>query len=367
MKVRRPGSRPGPAAVCRDPDMEGVDVGESTIGHGWKGDVLLGPECERDRPSIESLLGQIAQWCKDPAPSVEVGVELAERWRCSRDPADEIRSEDYIEVLILLAQRCKDPANDGRLDHSAAGEVAVEIAELLLCSKGPADGIRREDYIESRGLECLTIVEESHVEPPTDGPGGKETGRYPFIWKKDLASGLGSGVPTDLPIALRGSWFQRRIREWKSRQPPGSLPRAVAVEIAPDEDAIKAFIKLAASSPDHWDALIWAATILWQRRQPLGEALSDWKSAVFEGKAKRPDGRRAAKAQAKLLRDAAIVGAVRAIERLGIPPTRHRDPCSVTGIRRRRNTAEYLSGCAIVAEVFGMQAMAVENVWRSRP
>ena len=88
------------------------------------------------------------------------------------------------------------------------------------------------------------------------------------------------------------------------------------------------------------------------------KVLTDW--VVQRGN--RPDGRKAAKAPANALRNHAIIEAVRAFERCGIPPTRNRDPCSVTGARRQRNAAEYLSGCAIVAEVFGMKVPAVEKV-----
>ena len=217
----------------------------------------------------------------------------------------------------------------------------------------PEDEIRREVYIFILGLECLTIAEGSPVEPPTDWPGAEKTGRYLFIWTKGLNSVLGSFVPTDLSSALRGSWSHRRIKEWKSRQPPGARPRAVAVEIAPDEDAIEEYIKRAASCPDHWDALIRAETMLLRRRQPLGAALSDWMSdEVLPGKAKRPDGRRAAKAPAMLLRDAAITGAVGELERCGMMRvTFDREPGPA---------------CRAVAEVFGLEAQTVLNIWKSR-
>ena len=322
--MRRPGSRPGPAAVCRDPGMEGIDVSESTIGHGWM--------CRE----LDAVL---------------------DSWR---------------EGDVRLGPAGESPR--GPVDHSAA----VEIAARWRCSMGPDGGIRRKDHIAFRGLECLTIDEGSPAEPPRRWPDGQVTGIYLFI----LTEGFGSGVPTDLSSVLLSIWLSRRDREWKLRQPRGGsscgsrfivrihAPQiarsgAVTVEIAPDEDAIEAYIKLAASCPDHWDALKWAATMLRLRDQPRGKALSDWVIDALNGNAKRPDGRGAAKAPAMLLRDAAIIGAVGDLERCGIPPTRHRDPCSVTGIRRRRNAAEYLSGCAIVAEVFGMKATAVENVWRS--
>ena len=133
---------------------------------------------------------------------------------------------------------------------------------------------------------------------------------------------------------------------------------------APVEDAIREYIKHAASSPDHWNALAKVVDVLTKCRQPLGDALGAWNVEALRGR-KRPDPRKAAKAPAKALRNHAIIAAVRALERCGIPPTRHRDPCSVTGARRLRNAAEYLSGCAIVAEAFGMPATAVEHVLRS--
>ena len=236
----------------------------------------------------------------------------------------------------------------GRPDHGAA----VEIAERFRRSFRPEDEISREVYIKIMGLECLTIVEGPPVEPPPGWPGGQVTGRHLSIWTKGLSSVLGSTFPTCLPSALLSSWLSQRQREWMARQPPGDPPRAVAIEIAPDEIAIEEYIKRAASCPDHWDALKWAASVLLRRRQPLGEALSDWVFGALNDEAKRPDARKAAKAPAMLLRDGAIIGAVRVLMDCGM---------RATGSGREPGPA-----CSAVAEAFGLQAKTVLNIWKSR-
>ena len=147
-------------------------------------------------------------------------------------------------------------------------------------------------------------------------------------------------------------------------------PDPIPVVLAPHEDTIKDYIQCAASSPDHradyWDALKKAAAMLLRSQQPLGEALGDWDARERDGQTKRPDGREATKRPRNALRNFAINKVIDVLERCGIPPTRHRDKLSRTGIRRLRLGHKPLSGCTIAAEVFGMNPVTVENVWSAR-
>lgn len=236
------------------------------------------------------------------------------------------------------------------VDYPAAVEIAERIRRSSL---NPVFQIRRNDYIKVMGLECLTIAEGPPVETPPEWLSALReanpdvTDRYLFIWTKVLSSVLGSIVPMDFSDVLRDSWFFRREREWRLRQPPGALPRAVSVVLAPDEDAIAEYVEGAASCPDHWDALVWAVSMLLRCRQPLGDALGAWNVEALRGGCKRPDGRRAA-TTSRLLRDAAIVGAVGALERCGMKVRSDREPGPA---------------CDAVAEVFELQARTVLNIW----
>ena len=87
----------------------------------------------------------------------------------------------------------------------------------------------------------------------------------------------------------------------------------------------------------------------------------------MRGECKRPDGRKVARAPAKALRNHAIIAAVRALERCGIPPTRNRDKRWLARAHGWEGEIDPdynpPSGCAIVAEVFGATVPAVEKVW----
>ena len=126
---------------------------------------------------------------------------------------------------------------------------------------------------------------------------------------------------------------------------------AVSVVPVPVEATIAEYIELAASSPDHRDALICVVDVLTKCRQPLGDALGAWNVEALRGR-KRPDARTAAKEPAKALRNQAIIVAVRALERFGL----------------RAMTSEREPGpaCDVVGEVFGLQAKTVLNIWKSR-
>ena len=185
-----------------------------------------------------------------------------------------------------------------------------------------------------------------------------------FQWLRERCEPLARelairGFPPDSPAARRfdGGGFALACDSIR----PGEV--AVSVVPAPDEATIAKYIERAASCPDHRDALAKVMEVLSQCGQPLGDALTGW----LVQRSGRPDGRKAAKTPAKALRNHAIIQVVRALERCGIPPTRHRDKRWLARAHGWEGVIDPdynpPSGCAIVAEAFGMQATAVEKVW----
>ena len=291
---------------------------------------------------------------------------------------------------------------------------AVELAERIKNLTPPIDG--RADYIADLAGRCLTLKEGQAagafgtesvrwVAGEADRWGALARAAMKAVGKK---AGWWRTVTLAVPAELRffgpdlafgvhtASWLHRQIiavaRERARRDfPPGSLGSllydggdfetpipcidpvepvragpAVSVVPAPVEDTIREYIERAASCPDHWDALARVVDVLTKCRQPLVDALGARNVEVLRTCRRRPDARKTATAPAKALRNQAIIMAVRALERCGIPPTRHRDkrwPARAHGwedvIDPDYNPP---SGCAIVAEVFGMQATAVEKV-----
>ena len=146
---------------------------------------------------------------------------------------------------------------------------------------------------------------------------------------------------------------------------------AVPVVPAPDEATIAEYIERAALCPDHWDALAKVVDVLCQCGQPLGDALGAWNVEALRGR-KRPDGRRARQTPANTLRNLAIIEAVRALERCGIPPTRNRDKRWLARAHGWDGEidSDYNppSGCAIVAEAFGngLTGRACAAIWEER-
>ena len=294
-------------------------------------------------------------------------------------------------------QQFKEKGEDEAITDKAAVALAVRIKDLRLSED--FDG--RHDYIAFLAGRCLTLKE------------GRATGKvYTAIARLEVVNisqwrgawwTVNLAIPAELRVAgpdapplgvQTPDWLSRRCedvaRELARRDsPPGSPasrmfdgggfaliyesgklseqpePDSIPVVLAPHEDTIKDYIQRAASSPDHWDALEKAAAMLNRSQQPLGEALGDWKAREIDGQTKRPNGQTAAKRPRNALRNFAIKKAIAVLERCGIPPTRHRDKLSRTGIRRRRLGHNPSSGCIIVAKVFGMKnPVTVENVLR---
>ena len=295
-------------------------------------------------------------------------------------------------------RRYKEEGEDEAIAYKEAVALAVRIKDLRL-SEG-FDG--RPDYIAFRAGRCLTLKE------------GRATGNvYTAIarlevanisqwrgawWTVNLAIPAGLRVAgSDAPLGVQTpDWLSRRCEDVarelaRCGSPPGSPasrmfdgggfaliydsgilreqpePDSIPVVLAPHEDTIKEYIQCAASSPDHWDALEKAAAMLLRSQQPLGEALGDWEARELDGQTKRPDGRKASKRPRNALRNSAIIEALAVLQRCGIPPTRHRNKKWLARAHGWEGEIDPdykpLSGCTIVAEVFGMNPTTVEEVW----
>ena len=310
----------------------------------------------------------------------------------SRALADFYCAQQKIEIEIRGYERRYQETREPIAEREA-GALAKRIKNLRLYQS--FDG--REDFIKFLAGKCLTLKEGQAAGEVYAVVARLEAVNIPQWcgkwWSVTLA------IPAELQVAgpdptfgvQTFQWLRQRceplVRELAIRGfPPGSpvsrmfddggfaivggLTRpdldAVPVVPAPIETTIAEYVKHAGSDPDHWDALVKAAAILRRSRQPFGEALSDWLVMAADRQARRPKATKAAKAPANALRNHAIVEAVRALERCGIPPTRNRDGRWLTrahgwegGIDPDYNPP---SGCAIVAEAFGMQATAVEKI-----
>ena len=156
-------------------------------------------------------------------------------------------------------------------------------------------------------------------------------------------------------------------RECLSQPEPGSIP----VVLAPDETNIAEYVKRAPSKADYWDALVKVAAILREHRQPFGDALQVWLIEAAGRNTPRPKGTTPAKWPAGVLRNHAIIEAVRALERCGMQATRNRDENWIVRAhgwkgKREPDYSPPLSGCALVASAFGITERTAISVWDSR-
>ena len=263
-----------------------------------------------------------------------------------------------------------------------AGALANRIKNLRLFQ--PFDG--RKDFIKFRAGRCLTLKEGQAAGEVYAAPARLELEVVNIPQWRGAWWTVHLAIPAEIqragPDATFGAqtvqWLDERCetlaREIARRgmppdspaysmfdgggcalvvglEPPG--PDAVPVVLAPDEDAIRESIERAASCPDHWDALAYAAEVLLKCRQPLGDALGAWTVEALRGGCKRPDARKAAKAPANALRDHAIIEAVRALVRCGMKATRN-------DVSPRR------SACDAVADANCLHYDTVRRIWRNR-
>ena len=304
------------------------------------------------------------------------------------------REQNELDAAILKHERrYKEKGKDGVITCKEAVALAVRIKDLLL----PEGFDGRPDYIAFLAGRCLTLKEgrratgkvytaiaslevvnisqwrgawwpvnlaipaELRVAGPDAPPFGVQTPDWLCRRCEDVARELARRAsPPGSPASrmFDGGGFDSIRESWKLREQPE--PDSIPVVLAPHEDTIKDYIQRAASSPDHWDALEKAAAMLNRSQQPLGEALGDWK-------ARRPNGQRYAKSPANALRNSAIIEAIAVLQRCGIPPTRNRDRKWLARAHGWEGEIDPdykpLSGCTIVAKVFGMKPTTAEEVW----
>ena len=306
--------------------------------------------------------------------------------------ADFYREQQEIEIEIRRYERRYKETGESTIAFGDAVALARRSKNLLLTH--PFDG--RADYIAFLAGQCLTLKEGQAA-------GGVYTATARLADWAGQWQDVTLAIPAALQVAGPNAALGVQTFQWLcSRCEP--LTRVLAIRVfppdspaarkfdgggfafitdstppdrdavpvvdhwvvlAPDEATIAAYIERAASSPDHWDALEVAVKVLRQCGQPLGDALTDW----FVQRGNRPDGRKAKKTPANALRNHAIIEAVRALERCGIPPTRNRDKRWLARAHGWEGAIDSgynpPSGCAIVAKAFGMPATAVEHVLRS--
>ena len=96
----------------------------------------------------------------------------------------------------------------------------------------------------------------------------------------------------------------------------GSIP----VVPAPNEATIAECIKKAAKSAHDWDALLKVVEILYEHRQPFGDALSEWLIKAAERKAERPKGSTAGSKINNEPRNSTICEVIQALKECGMKP-----------------------------------------------
>ena len=259
---------------------------------------------------------------------------------------DFYREQQDIEIEIRRYERRYQETDKAKIPFSDAVNLAKRISSLRLLQ--PFDG--RADSIAFKAGRCLTLKEGQAagkvytaiarleatwaglpqcvtlaIPDALQAAGPDATfGAQTVQWLRERCEPLARelairGVPPDSPAArmFDGGGFGLTFTVGKTEPEPA--PDAVPVVPAPDEATIAQYIERAASCPDHWDALEAAVKVLRQFGQPPGDALTGW--LVERGD--KPDGRKAAKAPAKALRNHAIIEAVQALERCGMKATRH--------------------------------------------
>ena len=312
--------------------------------------------------------------------------------------ADFYRKQQNIEIEIRRYERRYQETGNATI----AFDDAVALAERIKNLRLPPTFGGREDYIAFRAGRCLTLKEGQAagevyaaiarvvVNRPAEWAGCWEVtlaipaalrragpvatfGVQTFQWLREHAEPVARGffIRRDGERFVSAMFASARFGGPDFVFIIGLTPPdrdAVPVVLAPDEDTIREYIKRAASCPDHWAALVKVVGVLCQCGQPLGDALGAWNVEALRGR-KRPDPRKAAKAPEKALRNHTIIEAIRALERCGIPPTRNRDKQWLARAHGWEGVidSDYnpSSGCAIVAEGFGIPATTVEHVLRS--
>ena len=118
-------------------------------------------------------------------------------------------------------------------------------------------------------------------------------------------------------------------------------PESTLLVPAPNGDVIADFASRASTKINCWEALERAAVILIRRRQPLGDALSDWLADALSGLSSKPKGTTRKRAAGNALRNMALNEVVCALVDCGLPKAGDFGDTRV-------------SACAIAGDAFGM-------------
>ena len=342
-----------------------------------------------------SLEGDLNAISRSNRALFELAAKLHEHARRYQETEEPIVERE----AVALAQRIKNltPHFDGRADYIAdlagrcltlkEGQAAGEVFRVSVVWEA-GEALREAARLWEMATAALKAAGCTDATPAR----GYRRVQFEAPPKRDVAAGWWRTVILAVPAELRfsgpdsafgvqsASWLHRQCeavaRERARRDfPPGSLASrrydggdfaipildvpvapvragpAVSVVPAPVENTIREYIERAASCPDHWDALACVADVLTKCRQPLGDALGAWSVEALRGR-KRPDARKARSTPANALRNHAIIMAVRALERCGM--------------KAMSSDREPGPACDVVAEVFGLQAKTVLNIWKSR-
>ena len=361
-------TRPSDSAICVRPDGSEALVVPSNR-HPRDG------EWHPEHAALQQAAGDWGALVDFYREQRKIGIEIL---RYERQYQETGEAKIPFADAVNLAKRIKNlrllEPFDGRADS-----IELNAGRCLILKKGQAAG---EVYTACARLEVVNIpqwrgawwdvtlaIPDALQAAGPDATFGAQTVQWLRERCEPLARELAiRGVPPDSPAArmFDGGGFGLTFTVGKTEPEPA--PDAVPVVPAPDEATIAQYIEHAASCPDHWDALEYAVKVLRQFGQPLGDALTGW----LVERSGRPDGRKAAKLPANTLRNHAIIEAVRALERCGIPPTRNRDKRWLARAHGWEGEidSDYNppSGCAIVADAFGngLTERAVAAIWEKR-
>ena len=294
------------------------------------------------RDVLESTIRErVSRYQKTDDPISQAdAVALA---RCIRNLYLSDTFDGHAAYLDFLAGQCL-KLKEGQ----TVGEVFT--ATVMLKAKNPPPALPEWRGPTLRRIINLAVPAELDIKPAAfgaEGEGFSWLSRRSEDFARDYArKGCTHGSPASR--LFDGGDVGFILDRARCSQPePDSIP----VVPAPDEATIAQYIKRTVSSPDHWDALHKAATILLRSRQPLGDALSDWILCATDRKAERPDGRKADKTSKSALRKLAIDKAVDALARCGMMAmTSDREPGPA---------------CDAVARAFTLEARTVLNIRKS--
>ena len=345
---------PGDSAICGRPDGSEATVVPSTK---FPRDGEWCPENAALQQAADASSADLAKFYREQQ---EIEIEIRRYERRYQETREPIARDDADRLAKRIKNLRLPQPFDGRDDYiaflagqcltlkegKAAGEVYTATARLE--ATGPAD--RAGQWLDV----TLAIPAALQVAGP-NATLGVQTVQWLYKRCETLARKLAiRGFPPDSPAArmFDGGGFAFTFNPGSHEQPE---PESIPFVLAPDEATIAEYIERAASHPDYWDALACVADVLNQCGQSPGVALGTWIVEVLPGR-KRPDLRKAAKAQAKALRNHAIIAAVRALERCGM--------------RAMTNDREPGPACDAVAEAFSgsetLRPKTVLNIWKSR-